>query len=94
MNWRDHIWIDSERMHGTPCLRGTRVPVFVVLDNLAAGEVEGRVLVALDTYFADIRRDDPGQSSGAIVLRPRDQSIQASLSDEFVTHRARCTGQR
>lgn len=38
MNWREHIWIDAERMHGTPCLRGTRVPVFVILDNLADGE--------------------------------------------------------
>jgi uncharacterized protein (DUF433 family) len=37
MNWREHIWIDAERMHGTPCLRGTRVPVFVILDNLADG---------------------------------------------------------
>ena len=44
MNWRDHIWIDSERMHGTPCLRGTRVPVYVVLDNLAAGETAETIL--------------------------------------------------
>ena len=38
MNWRDHIWVDPERMHGIPCMRGTRVPVHVILDNLAAGE--------------------------------------------------------
>lgn len=38
MNWREHIWMDPERMHGVPCLHGTRVPVYVVLDNLAAGE--------------------------------------------------------
>ena len=25
-------------MHGTPCLRNTRIPVFVILDNLASGE--------------------------------------------------------
>ncbi len=24
MNWREHIWIDAERMHGTSCLRDTR----------------------------------------------------------------------
>ena len=28
MNWREHISIDAARMHGTPCLRGTRVPVY------------------------------------------------------------------
>lgn len=44
MNWRDHIWIDPERMHGTPCMRGTRVPVHVVLDNLAAGEAVETIL--------------------------------------------------
>ena len=38
MEWRDHIWIDPERMHGIPRMHGTRVPVYVILDNLAAGE--------------------------------------------------------
>ena len=31
-------------MHGAVCFRGTRVPVSVVLDNLAAGETPGRIL--------------------------------------------------
>ena len=44
MNWRDHIWIDSKRMHGIPCMRGTRVPVYVVLGNLAAGETAETIL--------------------------------------------------
>ena len=46
MNSREHIWIDAERMHGTPCLRGTRVPVFVILDNLADGETVEAILVS------------------------------------------------
>ena len=44
MDWREHISIDPERMHGTPCIRGTRVPVYVVLDNLAAGETPATIL--------------------------------------------------
>jgi len=44
MDWREHIWIDPERMHGLPCLRGTRVPVYVILDNLAGGETAERIL--------------------------------------------------
>ena len=44
MNWRNHIWIDPERMHGTPCMQGTRVPVYVILDNLAAGETPATIL--------------------------------------------------
>ena len=44
MNWREHVWIDPERMHGTPRMRGTRIPVYVVLDNLAAGETTQAIL--------------------------------------------------
>lgn len=34
-------------MHGAVCFRGTRVPVSVVLDNLAAGATAERIL---DSY--------------------------------------------
>ena len=44
MNWREHIGIDPDRMHGLPCFRGTRVPVHIVLDNLAAGETAATIL--------------------------------------------------
>jgi uncharacterized protein (DUF433 family) len=37
MNWREHITVDPEVCHGVPCFRGSRVMVFIVLDNLAAG---------------------------------------------------------
>ena len=37
MDWRDHITVDPEVCHGKACVRGTRVLVSVVLDNLAAG---------------------------------------------------------
>lgn len=37
MDWRDHITVDPHVCHGKACIKGTRVPVSVVLDNLAAG---------------------------------------------------------
>ena len=37
MNWREHITVDPHVCHGKACVRGTRVLVSVVLDNLAAG---------------------------------------------------------
>ena len=37
MDWRDHITVDPAVCHGAAVVRGTRVPVSVVLDNLAAG---------------------------------------------------------
>lgn len=36
MNWRDYIVVDPNICHGKACLKGTRILVSVVLDNLAA----------------------------------------------------------
>ncbi|GHT16970.1 hypothetical protein FACS1894189_2010 [Planctomycetales bacterium] len=35
MNWTEHISSSAEICHGKPCIRGTRVMVSVILDNLA-----------------------------------------------------------
>jgi uncharacterized protein (DUF433 family) len=37
MDWREHIVVDPAVCHGQACVRGTRIPAAVVLDNLAAG---------------------------------------------------------
>jgi uncharacterized protein (DUF433 family) len=37
MNWPDYIVIDAVVCHGKACIKGTRIMVSVVLDNLAAG---------------------------------------------------------
>lgn len=37
MAWQEQISVDPNVCHGQACLRGTRIPVSVVLDNLAAG---------------------------------------------------------
>lgn len=37
MRWQDHITVDPAVCHGKACMRGTRIPVAVVLANLAAG---------------------------------------------------------
>ena len=36
MNWRDRISSDPGVCHGRVCIKGTRVMVSVILDNLAA----------------------------------------------------------
>lgn len=38
MAWRDHIIVDPNVCHGQACIKGTRIMVSVVLDNLAAGQ--------------------------------------------------------
>lgn len=47
MDWRPFISADPQILHGAVCFRGTRIPVSVVLDNLAAGE---SVEAVLDEY--------------------------------------------
>jgi uncharacterized protein (DUF433 family) len=37
MDWRNYIVSDPNVCHGNVCIKGTRIPVSVVLDNLAAG---------------------------------------------------------
>jgi uncharacterized protein (DUF433 family) len=37
MDWNKYVSIDPKICHGKACIRGTRVMVSVVLDNLAAG---------------------------------------------------------
>ena len=37
MDWRQHITVNPAVLHGKACIRGTRIPVAVVLANLADG---------------------------------------------------------
>ena len=37
MRWQDHISVNPAVAHGKACIAGTRIPVAVVLANLAAG---------------------------------------------------------
>lgn len=36
-NWQEQIQINPKVCHGKPCIKGTRIMVSVILDNLASG---------------------------------------------------------
>jgi uncharacterized protein (DUF433 family) len=42
--WQEHISINPAVCHGRACIRGTRVLVSVILDNLAAGVSHEEIL--------------------------------------------------
>lgn len=44
MGWQNRISVSPEVCHGQACVSGTRIPVSVVLDNLAAGESREAIL--------------------------------------------------
>ena len=37
MRWQDYVVVDPAICHGKACIKGTRIMVSVILDNLAAG---------------------------------------------------------
>ena len=44
LNWREHVTVDPAICHGSACIKGTRVMVSVILDNLAAGHTLGEIV--------------------------------------------------
>ena len=38
MSWRDRIVVDASIHHGEPCIKGTRVPVSVIVGSVANGD--------------------------------------------------------
>lgn len=54
VDWHEKISIDPEICHGTPCIKGTRVMVSVILDNLAAGESPEEIMRGYHVDRADI----------------------------------------
>jgi uncharacterized protein (DUF433 family) len=54
MNWQERIVVDPAVRSGKPCVRGTRITVYDVLEYLAGGMSEDQILVD----FPDLTRDD------------------------------------
>lgn len=49
MKWQDYINVNPEICHGKACIKGTRVMVSVILDNLAAGVSQDEILQSYPT---------------------------------------------
>ncbi len=44
IQWRQHITSDPKIMFGKPVIKGTRIPVDLILEKLAAGETQKQIL--------------------------------------------------
>jgi len=53
-NWRERISVNPAVCHGRACVRGTRVLVSVIVDNVAAGVPHEEIL---QSYLALTRPD-------------------------------------
>jgi uncharacterized protein (DUF433 family) len=54
MNFNDRIAIDPEVRGGKPCIRGTRITVYDILEYLAGGMAEDQIL----DDFPSLQRED------------------------------------
>jgi len=46
MDFPEHIEARNDVMMGKPCLKGTRIPVYLILEKLAGGETSQEILAA------------------------------------------------
>ncbi len=53
MRWQNRISVNPKICHGKACIKGTRVLVSVILDNLAAGESDESILKSYPTLTPD-----------------------------------------
>jgi len=53
MEWRERIVSDPQTLHGKVRVQGTRIPVSVVLDNLAAGLSHQEILASYPSLTED-----------------------------------------
>ncbi len=37
ISWQQHVVVDAEVHHGEPCIKGTRIPVAIIVGSLADG---------------------------------------------------------
>jgi uncharacterized protein (DUF433 family) len=67
LEWQERISINPLVCHGKACIRGTRVAVSVILDNLAAGVPHAEVLQS----YPSLQESDiqPALAYGAELAR-------------------------
>ena len=53
-DWKERISINPKVCHGKPCIKGTRIWVSLIVDNLAAGSSEEEILEA----YPSLSRED------------------------------------
>ena len=68
MDWRERVIVNPDVCHGKACIKGTRIMVSIILDNLAAGLSDDEIIASypsLDrediraaiTYAADLVKE-------------------------------------
>ena len=98
MNWRERISADPAVCHGKACIKGTRVMVSVVLDNIADGLTPDAVAQAYhvapdDVHAALLYAAELAKESADRIpiskLRPRSKNVKPNM-DWLIGMRIEC----
>ncbi len=71
MNWKEHIVVDPTICHGKACIKGTRIMVSVVLDNLAANVTPKEIL----SSYPSLKPEDIQAAVAYAALLARERVI-------------------
>jgi len=67
MGWEERITVNPAIRGGKPCIKGTRITVYDVLEYLAGGMSEDQIL----SDFPDLTREDIRAALGFAAARER-----------------------
>ena len=52
--WQEHIVIEPDLHHGDPCIRGTRIPVSIIVGSLA----DGMTAIEIQAAYPQLSSED------------------------------------
>lgn len=76
MDWRNRISIDPAVCHGKACIKGTRIMVSVVLDNLAAGQTADEIV----KLYPTLTREDVTAAMAYAAELARERVVATSTA--------------
>jgi len=74
-NWQDRISINPNVCHGKACIRGTRIMVSIILDNLAAGVSDEEILRS----YSSLTPEDIDAALGYAAELARERTVSLPL---------------
>lgn len=74
MDWRTRITTDPTVCHGKACIKGTRIMVSVVLDNLAAGQSAEEIV----NMYPMLKREDVAAAMSYAAELARERVVSTS----------------
>ena len=82
--WQDRIAIDPEIHHGDPCIKGTRIPVAMVVGSLADGMLlrpdQGGIRPTVELIERVLPSYDRNAQAGTTtVVTPRGMRVRKSV---------------